>query len=79
MILVHRMLKNAVPIPEYLLLSEAVFQRVDDRVRSRGRALEQELEGLGLVRTYFMDLAEIVVLECGALVRHFTQRPGRTW
>jgi hypothetical protein len=58
-ILVHRMLKNAVPIPEYLLLSEAVFRRMDDRVRSRGQALAQELEGLGIVLTYFMDLAEI--------------------
>jgi Protein of unknown function (DUF2652) len=58
-ILVHRMLKNSVPISEYLLLSEAAFQRVDDRLQSRGRALAQELEGLGIVPTYFMDLAEI--------------------
>jgi hypothetical protein len=58
-ILVHRMLKNAVPIPEYLLLSEAVFRHMDDRVRSRGQALAQELEGLGVVPTYFMDLTEI--------------------
>jgi hypothetical protein len=59
LILVHRMLKNAVPIPEYLLLSEAVFGCVDDRVRSRGQALAQELEGLGVVPTYFMDVTEI--------------------
>src|SRR5262245_48908396 len=49
---------STVPIPEYLLLSEAVFRRMDDRVRSRGQALAQELEGLGVVPTYFMDLAE---------------------
>src|SRR5215475_8820216 len=58
-ILVHRLLKNAVPIPEYLLLSEAAFRRVDDGARIRGQALEQELEGLGVVTTYFMDLAQI--------------------
>src|SRR5215470_5438944 len=58
-ILVHRMLKNAVPVPEYLLLSEAVFGCIDDRVRSRGQALAQELEGLGVVPTYFMDITEI--------------------
>lgn len=58
-IFVHRMLKNSVPIPEYVLLSEAVYTRVDERVRSWGRALEQELEGLGTVPTYFMDLGEI--------------------
>jgi Protein of unknown function (DUF2652) len=58
-ILVHRMLKNSVPIPEYLLLSEPVFRRVDDRVRNRSQALAQELEGLGLVSTYFMNLADL--------------------
>jgi hypothetical protein len=58
-ILVHRMLKNAVPIPEYLLLSEAVFRRIDDSIRSRGQSLAQELEGLGVVPTYFLDLTEI--------------------
>jgi len=58
-IFVHRMLKNEVPIAEYLLLSDAVFQHADDRVRSRGQALEQELDGLGVVPTYFMDLADI--------------------
>jgi len=58
-ILVHRMLKNAVPIPEYLLLSEAVFRRMDDPIRSRGQWLAQELEGLGVVPTYFMDLVDI--------------------
>jgi hypothetical protein len=31
---------------------------MDDRVRSRGQALAQELEGLGVVPTYFMDLGE---------------------
>jgi hypothetical protein len=58
-ILVHRMLKNSVPVPEYILLSEAVFRCMGERFRSQGRPLEQELEGLGTVPTYFMDLAEI--------------------
>jgi hypothetical protein len=58
-IIVHRMLKNAVPIPEYLLLSETVFQRVGDPARSRSHALEQELEGVGVVPTYFINLADI--------------------
>ena len=58
-ILVHRMLKNTVPIPEYLLLSETVFGCMDERVRNRGQALAQELEGLGVVPTYFMDVTEL--------------------
>jgi len=62
-ILVHRMLKNAVPIPEYLLLSEPVFRRMDDSIRTRGQSLAQELEGLGVVPTYFMDLTQIAGAE----------------
>jgi hypothetical protein len=52
------MLKNSVPIPEYLLLSDAVFERGDDRVRTRAQALAQELDGLGVVSTYFMSLSD---------------------
>jgi class 3 adenylate cyclase len=52
-ILVHRLLKNSVPVPEYVLFSEALYPDGD------GAALEQELEGLGVVRTYFLDLAEL--------------------
>src|SRR5262245_15995654 len=32
---------------------------IDDHLRSRGQALTQELEGLGIVPTYFMDVTEI--------------------
>ena len=36
-----------------------MFRRGDDRVRRLGRSVEQELEGLGVVSTYFIDLADI--------------------
>jgi Protein of unknown function (DUF2652) len=58
-ILLHRLLKNAVPIPEYLLVSEPLFALSDERVRSRGRELVLDLDGLGPVRTYFVDAAEL--------------------
>src|SRR4051794_29665175 len=57
---VHRLLKNAVPLPEYVLLSEELY-------RSGGAApsepamqeLAQDLEGIGPVRTWFVDVEDI--------------------
>lgn len=57
-ILVHRLLKNAVPVSEYLLLSEELYRGGDGVVREAA-ALEQELEGLGSVQTYFLDIGEL--------------------
>ncbi|MGH8248279.1 MAG: DUF2652 domain-containing protein, partial [Gammaproteobacteria bacterium] len=58
-ILVHRMLKNTVPVPEYMLLSERLFRLSDERIRPRIVPLPQEFEGLGQVQTYFVDISEI--------------------
>ena len=52
-ILVHRLLKNDVPIPEYVLFSGDLYGGAD------GVPLEQELEGLGSVQTYFLDLRQV--------------------
>lgn len=46
-ILVHRMLKSSVPVPEYVLLSEALFRAAAELVQRRGRRIEEELEDLG--------------------------------
>jgi hypothetical protein len=57
-ILVHRLLKNSVQVPEYVLFSEELY-------RSGGGAfdpvqqVEQDLEGIGRVRTYFADIAGV--------------------
>jgi class 3 adenylate cyclase len=56
-IVVHRMLKNAVPVPEYVLMSDPLFAGAGAALRARVRAVEQELEGLGRARAYFLDLA----------------------
>ena len=45
-ILVHRMLKNDVPIPEYMLMTEPVHQRIDPRMRGR-RECRSMLVGFG--------------------------------
>jgi hypothetical protein len=59
-IYVHRLLKNPVSVPEYLLVSDALF-------RNGGTAsaelvmheIAQDLEGIGGVQTYFVDVEDI--------------------
>ncbi len=59
MILVHRMLKNTVPLPEYMLLSEPLFSVSDEKIRTHTQSLPQEFEGLGPVQTYFIDIKDV--------------------
>ena len=56
-ILVHRMLKAPVPVPEYLLLSDVLFHAAGRDVR--GRHIEEELPGLGPTAMHWVDLSEI--------------------
>jgi hypothetical protein len=58
-ILVHRMLKNSVPIDEYVLMTEPVLERTEAAVRESVKPIEEELEGLGTERLYYVELAEI--------------------
>jgi hypothetical protein len=58
-ILVHRMLKNTVPLPEYVLLSEPLFRLSDEKIRAHTQSLAQEFEGLGPVQTYFIDIRDV--------------------
>jgi hypothetical protein len=59
-ILVHRMLKNDVPVPEYLLMTEPVHQRIDDTMRERAASHALELDDLGRTDTYYVDLERYV-------------------
>lgn len=54
-ILVHRMLKNDVPVPEYVLFTEAVHSALGDEVKARAQKLDHDFEGLGKTPTYFVD------------------------
>jgi hypothetical protein len=58
-ILVHRMLKNSVPIKEYVLVTGPVLERCDPDLRKAATAIEEELEGLGVEELYFVDMAQI--------------------
>jgi hypothetical protein len=58
-ILVHRMLKSSVPVAEYALLSEALFQAAPAALQTRAGRLEEDLEGLGSTVMYFLELADL--------------------
>lgn len=59
-ILVHRMLKNDVPIPEYMLMTEPVHERVDASMRERSASHPLELDDLGDMATFYVDLERYV-------------------
>src|SRR5918911_2560028 len=59
-IYVHRLLKNPVQVPEYVLVSEELYR--DGGTPPSGptmREMAQDLEGIGSVRTYFMDVEDL--------------------
>lgn len=57
-IFVHRLLKNSVPAPEYVLLSEDLY-RSGESPPDHMQEISQELEGIGPVRTYFVEVQEL--------------------
>ena len=58
-ILVHRMLKNSVPIDEYVLMTEAVRERCEPQIAELATPIDEELEGLGAERLYYVDMASL--------------------
>ena len=58
-ILVHRMLKNPVTIPEYVLLSEDLYRVGEGSVPGSVHEVSPELEGFGAVRAYFVDVGDL--------------------
>ncbi len=58
-ILVHRMLKNPVEIPEYVLLSEDLHRLRDLSLRVPEREVVQDLDGIGPTRGYAVDLEDL--------------------
>jgi class 3 adenylate cyclase len=58
-IVVHRMLKNSVPASEYVLMSEPLYELAEGELRDLAVHLDQELEGLGTMPSYFVDLSSV--------------------
>ena len=61
-IFVHRLLKNPVPVPEYVLFSEALYRTGDGALPERVHEVSQDLEGIGPVRAYYVGVEDLVGL-----------------
>lgn len=58
-ILVHRMLKNSVPLDEYVLMTDPVVDRLEEPWRGLCMPLTHDFEGIGETSTYYVDLAGV--------------------
>jgi hypothetical protein len=58
-ILVHRLLKNPVQAPEYLLFSEELYRTGEASLPDPVHEVSQDLEGIGPVRAYFVDIEDL--------------------
>jgi hypothetical protein len=74
-ILVHRMLKNEVPVTEYVLMTDAIEACLDDSVRQLTTPLTHDFEGIGQTLTHYIDFATAEVPP-GPPERNFF---GRLW
>ena len=56
---VHRLLKNPVQVPEYVLLSEELYRTSAAPTPGQAQEVSQDLEGIGPVRSYFVNVADL--------------------
>ena len=56
---VHRMLKNPVDVPEYLLVTDELCGTASTDLAMRD--LDLDLEGIGQVRTHFVDVGDLAL------------------
>ncbi len=75
-ILVHRMLKNDVPVPEYVLMTGVVHEQLSAELRPFTRELEHEFEGLGRTATHYLDLDQLAASRPEALAPSL---PRKLW
>src|SRR4029079_8030434 len=59
-IVVHRMLKNAVPVAEYLLVTQPVHAMLGDALREQAASFDLELDDIGPTPAWYVDLARHV-------------------
>jgi uncharacterized protein DUF2652 len=58
-IYVHRLLKNPVKVPEYLLVSDELLGDSSDSSPVVTQEVTMDLEGIGPVQTHFVDVADL--------------------
>ncbi|MET0468576.1 MAG: DUF2652 domain-containing protein [Aeromicrobium sp.] len=58
-ILVHRLLKNTVPISEYVLVTDDLRSTDESSLPQPAHEISPDLEGIGPVKAYFVDVASL--------------------
>lgn len=58
-ILVHRLLKNEVPIPEYVLLTDELAGPDQASLPDTAQRISADLEGIGSVAAHYVDVADL--------------------
>ena len=79
-IYVHRLLKNPVELPEYLLVSDELF--LNGRTSSPEVAMQEialDLEGIGQVRSHYVDVGDLSVPPSGLSDPSWPRRVGATF
>jgi uncharacterized protein DUF2652 len=56
---VHRMLKNPVEVPEYVLMSDELYRTADGQMPGPSHEVAQDLEGIGPALGHFVDVADL--------------------
>jgi hypothetical protein len=60
-ILVHRMLKNDVPVSEYVLMTDRLKDELPPELAGQALALQHDFEGIGAVQTHYVDLSKVTM------------------
>lgn len=58
-ILVHRLLKNPVPVREYVLLSEDLYRTGSSALSVPEHEISADIEGIGRVRAFYVDVTDL--------------------
>jgi hypothetical protein len=66
-IVVHRMLKNDVPLPEYLLVTAPVHAQLGSPLREQATPLTLDLDDIGVTNAFYVDLTAFGALPPPAL------------
>jgi hypothetical protein len=56
---VHRLLKNPVPAPEYVLVSEELYRTGESTLPDPVHEIAQDLEGIGPSRSFFVAIEDV--------------------
>jgi class 3 adenylate cyclase len=76
---VHRLLKNPVQAPEYVLLSEDLYRTDAVALPDSVREISHELEGIGPARAYYVEIGELAGSVQPLPDPSLRQRLGRTF